>query len=404
MYGIESESPTSLITGPGTCGPRPGIVVFSHLRWNFVWQRPQQFLSRFAAHQPVLFVEEPVIDLPEGHDPWLEMGTAAPSVTVAKVHLAALMNDSPKRGLELRRFTRMAIEASNGTSRFNSPLLWYYTPLDALWSLGHFENCGIVYDCMDELSQFKNAPPRLLEAERQLLKVADIVFTGGYELWRAKREQHPNVHFFGCGVEADHFGQARHDKTTVPADVRDLQGPVLGWFGVVDERMDCELIRRIAELRPEWSMAMIGPVVKIDPADLPKARNIHWLGARGYKELPAYCKGFDVCMMPFALNEATQYINPTKALEYMATGKPVISTPVADVVHQYANIIYVEKDAEGFVARIEEVLANPDAERRDRGLARASSSSWDSTVSRMQALIAEIDGNVIDLNQKVTLK
>jgi glycosyltransferase involved in cell wall biosynthesis len=370
----------------------PGIVVFSHLRWKFVWQRPQQFLSRFAQTHRVLFIEEPIYDLPDGEAGSLELEAVAPNIMVSTVHLAQSIRFDPRRDEVLRSFARDAIDTFNMKGEFDSPLLWYYGPMEAAWSLGYFENSGIIYDCMDELSQFRGAPAELVSQEQRLMNRADIVFTGGYQLWLKKSKQHPNVHFFGCGVEVEHFGKARLDATPVPSEIANLSTPVVGWFGVIDERMDYDLVRGMAELRPDWSFVMVGPVVKVDPADLPKASNIHWLGGRDYKDLPSYCKGFDVCVMAFALNEATEYINPTKALEYLATGRPVISTPVADVVRQYSDLVYIEKDAKGFVDRIEQVLADPDVDRIERGIEKAQGSSWDNTVSQMQGLIVEATG------------
>src|SRR5438270_3257327 len=207
--------------------------------------------------------------------------------------------------------------------------------MDSSWSLGHFENRGIVYDSMDELSQFTGAPRSLINNEARLMEHADIVFAGGYELSLKKKKNHDNVHFFGCGVEYDHFAQAQDDSTIIPPDIDFMARPILGWFGVVDERVDYNLVGEMARMRPGWSFAMVGPVVKVDPNLLPHFPNLYFMGQRDYSVLPNYCRAFDICMMPFAINAATQYINPTKALEYFATGRPVISTPVKDVVNQY---------------------------------------------------------------------
>lgn len=377
----------SVLSTPGTT--EPGIVVFSHLRWKFVWQRPQQFLSRFAAKHRVLFIEEPIFDLPDGDDGRLELEAVAPNVMVSATHVPQSLQGAPELPEVLRRCTREAIATFNMKGEFDCPLLWYYSPMGAAWSLGYFENCGVIYDCMDELSQFRGAPKELIDQEQRLMAKANIVFTGGYELWLKKSRQHPNVHFFGCGVEADHFGKARLAETEIPTELRDLPRPIVGWFGVVDERVDYDLVREMAAQRPDWSFVFVGPVVKVDPNDLPQAPNLHWLGARDYQDLPSYCKAFDVCVMAFALNEATEFINPTKALEYLATGRPVLSTPVRDVVRQYDDLVYIEEGATGFVRRIEEVLAHPDGDRIRRGITRAASSSWDNTVGQMQALIAE---------------
>jgi glycosyltransferase involved in cell wall biosynthesis len=369
---------------------RYGIVVFSHLRWGFVWQRPQQFLSRFAKKHPVLFVEEPAFDLSEGAEPRVDFHRVMPNVTVITPHMAASWNRNPKLPAKLREFTQQAIDEVNGDGgAFDAPVLWYYSPMDSAWSLGHFANRGIVYDAMDELSQFTGAPKRLVENEARLMRYADVVFTGGYELSLKKKQRHDNVHFFGCGVEVEHFGKARDAATPVPPDIDFMAHPVLGWFGVVDERVDYAMVGEMARMRPEWSFAMVGPVVKVDPNLLPYFPNLFWLGGRDYQVLPNYCKAFDICLMCFAINAATEFINPTKALEYLATGRPVISTPVKDVVRQYSDLIDIVRTPEECVAAAERLLKEPPVERIERGLAKAAACSWESTVASMQGLIRD---------------
>lgn len=366
-----------------------GIVAFSHLRWGFVWQRPQQFLSRFARKHPVLFIEEPVFDAPDGEPARLELHQVMPNVTVACPHGPPSMSRDPTLPDRLLGWAREAIERVNVRGGFDDPLLWYLSPMDAAWSLGRLPGRGVVYDCMDELSQFTGAPTQLVANEERLLRCADVVFTGGRALWEKKRAQHNNAHFFGCGVEADHFGLARDSTTAIPPDIDFMARPIVGFFGVIDERIDYHLLGQIARLRPDVSFAMVGPVVKVDANLLPHAPNLYWLGARDYAVLPNYCRAFDVCMMCFALNDATEYINPTKALEYLATGRPVVSTPIKDVVEQYADLMDIAATPEDFVACIERALANPDNDRIARGVALAQRSTWDAAVDKMQFLIRE---------------
>lgn len=369
---------------------RHGIVVFSHLRWGFVWQRPQQFLSRFARKHKVLFVEEPFFDLPAGSEPRLDFHRVMPNVTVICPHLEASWNRNPALPELLRKFTREGIEALNDNGEFSEPLLWYYSPMDSAWSLGHFANRGIVYDCMDELSQFTGAPKSLVENEARLMSFADVVFTGGYELGEKKQKQHDNVYSFGCGVDYSHFSKAADQATAIPPDIDFMARPILGWFGVVDERVDYAMVGAMAKLRPAWSFAMVGPVVKVDPNLLPHAPNLFWLGGRDYQQLPNYCRAFDINMMCFAINSATQFINPTKGLEYMATGKPIISTPVRDVVRQWSDVVRLATTAEEFVAQAEEALRAGAADARvQRGIELAKRSSWESSVDSMQKLIAK---------------
>jgi glycosyltransferase involved in cell wall biosynthesis len=242
---------------------------------------------------------------------------------------------------------------------------------------------------MDELSQFRFAPADLREREEILLASADVVFTGGYGLFEAKSRLHDNVHFFGCGVDAAHFGRARRSDTPVAADVAELPRPVFGYFGVIDERIDYDLLYALAAERPDGSLVMVGPVVKVDWGMLPQAPNIHWLGQRAYDELPGYVKAFDVCLMPFALNEATEYINPTKTLEYMAAGKPIVSTPVADVVRNFAPVVRIAGGEEEFVRAVATAAEDPDEARCRAGIALAAESSWESIVRRMSELIAD---------------
>jgi hypothetical protein len=251
-----------------------------------------------------------------------------------------------------------------GNGQFARPVQWFYTPMPAPAMLGAFGERGVVYDCMDELSQFKFAPPELLERERMLMRAADVVFTGGHKLWQSKSRLHPNVHFFGCGVDSAHFAKARLDSTPAPRRPPEQEAPILGFYGVIDERIDYALVAHLAEAFPDWTIAMAGPVVKVDPDALPKAPNIRWLGQKQYAELPQYAKAYDVCLMPFALNEATEYINPTKTLEYMAAGKPIVSTAVADVVRNFTPVVKVARSFDGFAAAVRSAVRAPRAGAR----------------------------------------
>jgi beta-glucosidase/6-phospho-beta-glucosidase/beta-galactosidase/glycosyltransferase involved in cell wall biosynthesis len=371
---------------------RYGIVVFCHLRWGFVWQRPQQFLSRFARKHQILFIEEPFFDQPEGAESRVDYHRVMPNVTVVTPHCSASWNRNAKLPAKLLEWTKEAINHMNEDGAFDKPLLWYYSPMDSAWSLGQIENRGVVYDCMDELSQFTGAPRQLVQNEARLIEHADVVFTGGYELGDKKRQQHDNVHTFGCGVEFEHFNKANDPNTGIPADIDFMARPIFGWFGVVDERVDYALVGEVARLRPDWSFAMVGPVVKVDPNLLPHSPNLFFMGGRDYQILPNYCRAFDVCMMPFAMNASTQFINPTKALEYMATGRPIISTPVRDVVRQWSDIVSIVRTADEFIAAAEKLLKQSDKERIERGLELARKSSWENTVKTMQGLIKDAIG------------
>jgi glycosyltransferase involved in cell wall biosynthesis len=377
--------------GAGLLAPmdRP-LIVQSHLRWDFVWQRPQQILSRLAERRPVLFVEEPIF-LDDAPTPQLDISVPHSNVFRAIPRLPGSLRDDYERGTaETRGLVQHTISPDGDLKRlFSNPVQWFYSPFTAPAMLGAFNEVAVVYDCMDELSQFRFAHPDLVRRERLLLANANVVFTGGHKLYESKRRYHQNVHFFGCGVDSRHFGKARLEETPLPDDISTLQGPVFGYFGVIDERVDYDLIRTLAETRPDASIVMVGPVVKVDPATLPQTPNIHWLGQRDYKVLPGYVKGFTVCLMPFALNEATEFINPTKTLEYMAAGKPIVSTAVPDVVRNFTPVVAIARSPRDFVALSSEAAANPDSSLIAQGLEMSAAASWDSIVSKMNRLIGE---------------
>jgi glycosyltransferase involved in cell wall biosynthesis len=353
-----------------------------------VWQRPQQILSRFGRSRAVLYVEEPVFvdDRATGS---LDLTTPSAGVHRVVPRLPSRVAHSYDESADMIRALVLDLTGEGGPlgEVFRHAVQWFYTPMPAPLMVGAFGERGIVYDCMDELAQFRFAPPELAARERLLISKADVVFTGGRQLFESKSRHHGNVHFFGCGVDADHFARARRADTAVPSELRDLPRPVLGYFGVVDERLDYELIDRLARSFASGSVVFVGPVVKVDPRELPNRNNIHWLGQRPYAQLPEYVKGFDVCLMPFALNEATEFINPTKTLEYMAAGKPIVSTAVPDVVRNFAPIVSVARSGDEFVEATR-VATMPDGTRIEAGIARAREATWESIVEAMDRLVA----------------
>lgn len=362
------------------------FIVHSHLRWDFVWQRPQQILSRLAKDHPVLFVEEPVY----GDFVTEDLDITYPHTNIIRVvpQIDETYASDYSRSAEI---VRSLLQARLNTdlrfkSLFKQPVLWFYTPMPAPIMLGEFDEIGVVYDCMDELAQFKDAPSDIRKREQLLLKKADVVFTGGQKLYEAKSRAHSNVHFFGCGVDVQHFGKALLPETAIAEDIKNLRPPIAGYFGVIDERLDYGLIAQLAHAKPEWTFVMVGPVVKIDPALLPQASNIKWLGQRDYKDLPHYVKAYDVCLMPFALNEATQYINPTKTLEYMAAYKPILSTAVADVVKNFTPVVQVARSQEEFVQKLD-ATRELSAKTLDAGLVMAGNASWEAIVENIRKLI-----------------
>jgi len=368
---------------------RYSIVVHSHLKWDWVWQRPQQFLSRLSRKHRVLFVEAP-----DAHDDahvthvHLREVSDFPNINVFQIKIPAnRRSDTTWIDKERRRVVQSLLSGTFGQS-FTSIVQWFYDPMAVTAFAGQLNEQLIVYDCMDELSLFRGAPPELVLRERELLAVADVVFAGGPKIWHSKRGLNANCFCYGCGVDAEHFGEARDKNLQVPHDLADLPRPIFGYIGVVDERIDYELLERLAD-STKGSVVMIGPWTKVEPASFPGRDNLRWLGGRDYSDLPRYAKGFDVCIMPFAMNDATRFINPTKALEYMATGRPIVSTPVEDVVAQFTDVIAIADDARAFANACNRAAVQPDPRRIERGLARAQRNSWESIVARLGQHIEE---------------
>jgi UDP-galactopyranose mutase len=368
---------------PGREGDaRPVLLCLSHLRWDFVFQRPQHLMTRAAAEYEVIFFEEPIEE--DGVAPILEFMPRQNGVKVVRPVLP--------RGLgpEVAASTQRALLEGLLAPRAGRPLVaWFYSPM-FVGIAASLNADAVVYDCMDELSAFRGAPPAMIENERRLLSRADQVFTGGRSLYEAKRGKHRHVHCFPSSIEAAHFGQARKSPPE-PEAMKHIARPRLGFFGVVDERMDADLVGQMAQLRPDWQFVMIGPVVKIDPAGLPRRDNIHWLGGRDYKDLPAHLAHWDLGFMPFALNESTRFISPTKTPEFLAAGLPVVSTPVTDVVRDYGDpgLVEIATGAEEMAAKAELLLARPREEWLARVDARLAAGSWDRTWGKMTALIRD---------------
>ncbi len=361
----------------------PPLICFSHLRWDFVTQRPQHLMRRFAPERRVFFWEEPIpCDHPRAYleyHPFPEDGVIALRPRVPHGWDREAVEAGLRELLDLLVATSVPVD----------PVLWFYTPMMLGFS-DHLRAETVVYDCMDELSAFAFADPLLVEREAELIRRADVMFTGGYSLYEAKRDRHDAIHPFPSAVDVDHFAAAR-GAIAEPADQAAIAGPKLGFYGVIDERIDLALIDAVAAARPDWQFVMIGPVVKIDPAALPQRANIHWFGGRHYAALPAYLSGWSAALMPFAINDATRFISPTKTPEYLAAGRPVVSTPITDVKRHYGAIdgVAIAADAPAFIAACEAALALPPAGAwRDEADRLLAETSWDRTFAGMKHAMA----------------
>jgi hypothetical protein len=359
----------------------PTLIVFCHLRWDFVFQRPQHLMTRLAEHYNILFVEEPMHTEGQAR---LEKMAVAPNITVYRPHTPI-----HQWGFHDDQLPTLQGLLADLVPEGERPVVWFYTPM-ALPLLQGLNPSLVVYDCMDELAAFKNPPKQLLQRESALLNLADLVFTGGPSLYEAKKDRHANAHCFSSSVDAKHFRQALDEAISHP-DQAHVAGPRLGFYGVIDERFDTDLVRQMAAAHPEWQIVLVGPVVKIDPAELPRADNVHYMGQRNYDELPKFLAGWDLCLLPFAMNDSTKFISPTKVLEYMAAEKLSVSTPITDVKVPYGDVVAIASNADEYIAACERMLAAADDEKArlvERMRDIVANTSWDKTASRMHELIS----------------
>ena len=358
------------------------LLCFSHLRWDFVFQRPQHLLTRFSHDVNVFFLEEPFLDAPEAA--FLEFDQKSDTLTVMRPHL--------RSGLSAEEINKALVALLNNFLKqedLQDWMFWYYTPM-ALSFSAHLKPATIIFDCMDELSAFDFAPKELVDLEVKLLQIADVVFTGGRSLYEAKKHQHGNIYSFPSSIDKKHFALSRSIKQE-PQDQALIVGEKLGFFGVIDERFDLELIDYLAEQKPNWQIILIGPVVKIDPATLPRRSNIHYLGQKSYQQLPGYLSGWDLALIPFKLNESTRFISPTKTPEYLAAGVPVVSTPIRDVVNPYGiqELVEIAESQEEFLLAAETALRE---KQSAAWLAKVdlflADKSWDHTYVQMKQKIS----------------
>ena len=389
---VSTNSPTSEAgtkpakpTGPEALGD---LICFSHLRWNFVYQRPQHLMSRAARRWRVWYVEEPVWN----DTPGLSVRQVSHQLSVVVPQLPH--GTGPEEAVERQR---AMLEQLLTEQNIQNYALWYYTPM-ALPFSNHLRPRLTVFDCMDELSAFLGAPPLLLEQERELMSRSDIVFTGGYSLYEARQKRHKRVYAFPSCIDYDHFAQARPVLSSsggswhhLPdlADQAAIARPRIGYSGVIDERMDLSLVAALTHRRPDWQFVFVGPVVKINPADLPQGPNLHYLGMKAYNDLPAYFSNWQAAMMPFAINDATRYISPTKTPEYLAAGLPVVSTPIRDVLRTYGGWeqVAIADTVSAFQTALSFVLDKPTGRAQPELDRFLREQSWENTWAQMQRIM-----------------
>ncbi|NDP28009.1 MAG: glycosyltransferase family 1 protein [Flavobacterium sp.] len=346
------------------------MIVFCHLRWQFVYQRPQHIISRMAKTMKTLFIEEPLYD---------SENKSSGNIIVVDSMLHILQPN-------VKDIESIASVIPLYVRNKSIPFGWFYSAsFSPLLEQINFES--VMYDCMDELSLFKGAPEHLINQEKYLIANAKIIFTGGKSLYESKKQLHDNVYCFPSSVDEAHFAKALNG-ISLPDDIAGIQSPIVGYFGVIDERIDLNLLHATAKQLPTVSFVMIGPLAKIEESDLPKEDNIHYLGMKSYEQLPHYLKAFDIAMMPFALNDATKYISPTKTLEYMAAGKAIISTKIMDVVRDYSTCVSLIETADEFCEAITFLLDKTDRMSLEMEYHKIlKKTSWDATANKMKSII-----------------
>ncbi len=362
------------------------LFCFSHLRWNFVTQRPQHLLRQAVRHARVFYWEEPIHF--EGAIAEGKIEGGAYLATVEDVSGVWILTPHLPTGSDWVEGQEKLLDEFLKQEVITNYVSWYYTPMAYVFSK-HLLPEVLVYDCMDQLSNFKDAPKELVAREQELLKRADVVFTGGLSLYEEKRGQHANVHLFPSSVDVAHFATAKQAHRSEPQDQAGIAEPRIGFYGVIDERFDLELLGSMAALRPEFQFVILGPMAKIDPATLPQAKNIHYLGGKSYGSLPGYLAGWRVAMLPFAMNESTRFISPTKTPEYLAAGRQVVSTPILDVVREYGSrgLVQIADKATAFAVALDKAMETPSEQWGRAVETKLAESSWASTWTAMQKLV-----------------
>lgn len=346
------------------------MIVFCHLRWDFVYQRPQHILSRLSKEYRILVVEEPV------HFESMKKSTFEIREINSQIHVCQPhVSDMEEIGPYLKKHLKNTVFSVG----------WFYSA--AFVSVLDTLECEtVVYDCMDELTLFKGASQKLVDQENLLLSAADVVYTGGKSLYESKKLKHHNVFCFPSSVDITHFSGAKDKVSTMPDDLKGISTPIVGYYGVIDERIDLRLLKNAAAKSPNYSFVMIGPICKIEESDLPRAKNIHYLGMKSYEDLPNYLQYFDVAMMPFALNDSTKFISPTKTLEYMAAGKPIISTRIKDVERDYSDCVMLVDSSDEFTLALKFPMQN--FEEKYKFILEKT--SWNATVEKMNSMIKKV--------------
>lgn len=376
------------------------VVCISDLFWDEHWSSEQQIMSRLARRCRVLYVDRPVSilsfftgtsDASVGRQ-WLRwlgggMREEGPNLTVLTPAPLLPLRYNPFVNRINSWIRRQSIKRALRKAGGDTPVLWIYAP-DAGELVGTLGEGYSIYYCADDWgagSQWWNSGRDIRAREMELAAKVDLVVGTSTNIVKRWKETHRNTLLVTNGGDVDSFKVARNPNLEIPEDLKKIPAPRIGYVGFVDARFDTSLYTRLAQARPDWNFVIVGPLMEkqVNLAQLKRLPNVHFLGPRTRGELPSYLKGFDVCTIPYICNKLAESIFPLKLFEYLAAGRPVVSTGLPELAG-YVNSLHVTHTPEEFENAIEKSLTDPLPAVSESFL---SQNSWEAKADSLWATI-----------------
>ncbi|MEW6448454.1 MAG: glycosyltransferase [Bacillota bacterium] len=377
------------------------IICLSSVNWDPIWTRKQQVLSRLHPSNRILYVEPPGTLISPFKDPsywgkWRPWGRwvsrPRPNIYVFQPPFVLPFGNMYHWVGKLNQYWLAAwVNLAIHRLKIKHPILWTYLPGTAAVAR-LIKHAVLIYDCVDEHGAYKGlvSERTIWKLETELLRTADITFVTAPGLYQRRKDHARRIYYVPNAADVAHFNKACDPETPIPEEIRRLPSPRLCFVGVVQEWVDTELLARVARERPEWSIVLIGPVAPgISLHGLDKMPNVFFLGRKPKEVLPNYLKGCEVCLNLFRKSTLTANVSPLKFYEYLASGRPVVSTEMP-AVEEFADLIEIAADAPGFITAVEKALAEENAGRREKRLARAREHSWEARVALMEEKIVQV--------------
>ncbi len=377
------------------------IVILSHQRWNTHVTAVQNTAVRLARHNHILFIEPPDSLGWLLHEPparaamaWILDPLERKSRNLYVYHTPPLFLPGQARARWVARSVTATYEfmVRSAMSRvgFTRPIFWIYQ-FNTVWLLQAMRARFSVYECAEEWAANESLPhvqEYIRRVDEEMCRHADVVFVPSHDMLRRKAAYNAQTHIGPWGVDLSLYSRARLPGTPIPEDVRDLPRPIIGIVGMFDgRRLHIELLRTLAMRHPDWSIVLVGRCMpNLDTEPLRAVPNIHLFGMKPVEELPGYCKAFDVCMLPYHVLEFTRSIMPLKLVEYLATGKPVVTTPLP-AAYDFQDVYYVAQTIDDFDRMVGEAL-NEDPGRAAQRVQRGCDFDWDTIVNRRMQIAA----------------